>query len=49
MNQLMLFGEKIAVYFKNCANNKNTLCGWNAELCDVKAAGTYIYQHALHP
>jgi hypothetical protein len=48
MNQLMLFAEKIAVYFKNCVKLKNILCGQTAELCNVKTAGMYIYHHALH-
>jgi hypothetical protein len=43
----MLLSEKIAVYFQNRAKHKNTRCGQNPELCNVKAASTYIYHHAL--
>jgi len=41
--------KKIAVNFKSRAKHKNTFCGQNAELCNVKAAGTYIYHCALCP
>jgi hypothetical protein len=36
----MLFGETIADY---CENRKNTLCGQNAELSNIKSGGTHIY------
>jgi hypothetical protein len=38
----MLFKEIIIVYADNNMKSINTICGQNAELLIVKAAGTYI-------
>jgi hypothetical protein len=46
-NQLMLFGETVAVYCENHTEHKNTLCGQNAEFWCVKAGGIYSNHWAL--
>jgi hypothetical protein len=43
----MLFGETVAVYWENRTENKNILCGQNAEFYYVKAGGTYSNHWAL--
>jgi hypothetical protein len=40
-DQLMLFGEKIAVYFENHMKHINTLCKQNTPILNVKVDGTY--------
>jgi hypothetical protein len=43
----MLYEEAIAIYSKNRMKHKNTLCGKNVELFNIKAEGSYSYHYAL--
>jgi hypothetical protein len=40
----MLFGETVTVYCENRTEHINTLCGQNAEFCNLQQA-----QHAVGP
>jgi hypothetical protein len=44
-NQLMLFGETVAVYCKNHTEHTDTLCGQNAEILCVKAGAILCSDH----
>jgi hypothetical protein len=43
----MLFGETVAVYCENSTEHTHTLSGQNAEICFIKADGTYSDQWAI--
>jgi hypothetical protein len=43
----MLFGETVAVYWKNHKEHTDTLCGQRAEFWCVQAGGTYSNNSAL--
>jgi hypothetical protein len=43
-NQLMLFGETVAVYCENHTEHTDTLLGQNAEFWCVTVGGTYSNQ-----
>jgi len=43
----MLYREIIAVCSQIHTKHKNTLCGQNVELLNVKPGGTYSYRWAL--
>jgi pyocin large subunit-like protein len=47
-NRLMLFKETVAVYCGNHTEHTDTLCGQNAELCNVKASGAYCNRNTLN-
>jgi hypothetical protein len=47
MNCWLFLQEIIAVYSENRVDHTNTLCGENAALLSVKAAGTYTYHWPL--
>jgi hypothetical protein len=47
INWLMLFEEVIVVYSENHTQPRNTLCGCNAELLNVKASGIKSYHWDL--
>jgi thioredoxin-related protein len=38
-NQLMLFGETVAVYCENHKKQINTLCGQDVQFCNVMPGG----------
>jgi len=39
-NQLMLYGDKIAVHSMNQTEHINTMCRQNLEFCNIKPSGT---------
>jgi hypothetical protein len=40
-NRLMLFSETVAVYCENHMEHTNTLCGQNAEFCNIYKFSPY--------
>jgi hypothetical protein len=41
VNRIMMFGETIVVYCDNHTKHRNTLCGKNVELQNVKVGAKY--------
>jgi hypothetical protein len=39
---LILFKETVAVYYENHMEHTNTLCGQNAELCNIYKFSSYL-------
>jgi hypothetical protein len=46
-NQLVLFGETAAVCFENQTEHTDTLCGENAEFCNIYKSNTYFTGNTL--
>jgi hypothetical protein len=46
-NRLMLFRETVAVYCKNHTEHTNTLCGQNAEFCNIYKSSSYLTGNTL--
>jgi hypothetical protein len=46
-NRLMLFRERIAIYFENDMKYTNVLYGQTADFFNVEASDTYSYHCAL--
>jgi hypothetical protein len=46
-NRLMLFRERVAVYCENHTEHTNTLCGQNAEFCNIYKSSPYLTGNTL--
>jgi hypothetical protein len=46
-NRLVLFRETVAVYCENHTEHTNTLCGQNAELCNIDKSSPYLTGNTL--
>jgi hypothetical protein len=47
-NRLILFRETVAVYCENHTEHTNTLCGQNAEFCNIYKFSSYLTGNTLH-
>jgi hypothetical protein len=46
-SRLMLFRETVAVYCENHTEHTNTLCGQNAEFCNIYKSSSYLTGNTL--
>jgi hypothetical protein len=46
--RLMMYRDKIVVYFENYTKHINTFCGGNAQLLNVQTGGTYSNHYTVN-